>query len=126
MEFTNNYLTYNEYVGLGGDIPEMSFKILEYKAEKKIDEVTFGRFRKSEKYPQELKMCVYDLLVEYNKEIQKSNIVSESDGDYSVTYTIITKGETENIIKEIIKFWLSNTKVNNVPVLYCGVDLNEN
>jgi hypothetical protein len=125
MELTNKYLTYNEYKNLGGDIPEMSFRILEYKAERKIDEKTFNRFQKISEYPQELKMCVYDLITELKKE-STQNIVSESDGDYSVTYASTTKKELESNITGTIKFWLSNTKVNNVPVLYCGTDINEN
>ena len=126
MELINKYLTYEEYRKLGGGIPEMSFKRLEYKAEKKIDEKTFGRFKNIETYPQELKMCIYDLINEYQKETDTGNIISESDGDYSVTYTSTSKKEIENDITGTINSWLSETKINGVPVLYCGVDLNEN
>lgn len=126
MESMNKYLTYTEYRNLGGDIPEMSFKRLEYRAEKKIDEQTFGRFLKIKSYPQELKMCVYELINEYKKEFDSSNIASESDGDYSITYANTSKKEIESNIAGTIKFWLSNITIDGVPVLYCGVDLNEN
>lgn len=126
MESMNKYLTYTEYRILGGDIPEMSFKRLEYRAEKKIDEQTFGRFLKIKSYPQELKMCVYELINEYKKEFDSSNIASESDGDYSITYANTSKKEIESNIAGTIKFWLSNITIDGVPVLYCGVDLNEN
>ena len=126
MESMNKYLTYTEYRKLGGDIPEMSFKRLEYRAEKKIDEQTFGRFLKIKSYPQELKMCVYELINEYKKEFDSSNIASESDGDYSITYANTSKKEIESNVAGTIKFWLSNITIDGVPVLYCGVDLNEN
>ena len=126
MESDKKYLTYNEYRTVGGDIPEMSFNIFEYKAEKKIDECTFRRFRKISEYPKELRMCVLELISEYNKEKNVGNIVSESDGDYSVSYSSYSKDDMESNITGTIKTWLSNTKVNGVPVLYCGADLNEN
>lgn len=126
MELEKRYLTYNEYRQIGGDIPEMSFNMFEYKAEKKIDEYTFGRFRKLNEFPKELKMCVYELISEYNKEKDVGNITSESDGEYSVSYSGYSKEEMESNITGTIKTWLSNTKVNGVPALYCGVDSNEN
>ena len=122
MELEINYLTYNEYKHLGGDIPEMSFNIFEYKAEKKIDEYTFGRLKKTFSYPDELKMCVFELISEFNKEKNIGNIVSETDGNYSVSYSSYSKEEAENNIAKTIKFWLSNTEIDGVPALYCGVD----
>lgn len=122
MELTNKYLTYDEYTELGGGIPEVSFKNIEYKAEIIIDEQTFGRFKKIEEYPNELKMCVYDIVTAINN--ADGTIISESDGDYSVTYA--TANDLKKTQKGIIKQWLSNVKVNGVPVLYCGADVSEN
>jgi major membrane immunogen (membrane-anchored lipoprotein) len=126
MEFKNNYLTYGEYVTYEGDIPEMSFKRLEYKAEKEIDKKTFGRFKKINQYPTELKMCILDMIDIYDKQNKSGNIKSESDGDYSVTYETANSNESNKNIDELIKTWLSEVKVNGIPVLYCGADENEN
>ena len=56
MEFENQYLEYYEYKELGGNLSEMSFNLLEYRAEKQVDEMTSGRFRKLSEYPIELKL----------------------------------------------------------------------
>ena len=38
MKFENQYLTYNEFKELGGNLSEMPFNLLEYRAEKEVDE----------------------------------------------------------------------------------------
>ena len=43
MEFKGQYLTYEEYLSLGGTLDQTPFNLLEYNARKKIDERTFGR-----------------------------------------------------------------------------------
>ena len=62
MEFNNQYLTYEEYKSLGGTLGEMPFNILELKARQIINERTQNRLKDIEKTPQEVKICVYDLI----------------------------------------------------------------
>ena len=62
----------------------------------------------------------------YDKQNKSGNIKSESDGDYSVTYETANSNESNKNIDELIKTWLSEVKVNGIPVLYCGADENEN
>ena len=62
MELKPNYLTYEEYKENGGTILENIFNSLEYKSELIVDRYTFNRFRKIETYPDELKMCIFDLI----------------------------------------------------------------
>lgn len=122
----NKYLTYDKYEELGGTVPSKSFDILEYKAEKQIDALSFGRFKNLEEYPQELEMCVYELVNMFYQENNAGNIASETDGNYSVTYKSESKQETSNNVRNTIQMWLLDTKVDGVPALYSGVDLNEN
>lgn len=112
----NKYLTYKEYTELNGNLPENLFKTLEYKAELKVDEHTFNRFRALEEYPEELKMCVLNLIDTLN--VSNDNVKSESLGNHSKTYND-TK-ETEDKIISTLKMYLSNIKVDNVFVLYRG------
>lgn len=116
----NRYLTYNDYKTMKGTISEMPFDRLELKAEKEVDKYTQGRFKDVNEYPKELKMCIYDLISILNED-NNSVIVSESVGDYSVTKK--TKEQINHELKETIMTWLSEVKVNNINVLYCGADI---
>lgn len=120
MKFENQYLTYNEYKELGGKLIEKSFNLLEYRAEKNIDEMSSNRFNQLSKdtYPQELKLCVYELINILHSE--NSSITSEKVGDYSVTHQ--SSKESKKAKENIIKQYLSEVKVNGVYVLYCGAD----
>lgn len=123
MKFENQYLTYDEYVGIGGTISQMPFDLLEYEAEKKVDELTFKRFRSLKEYPQELKLCIYKLISLSSNE-DDSNVVSETIGNYSVQKQ--TKEQIEKDKNTIVNKYLSGVKVNGIDVLYRGADLDEN
>lgn len=121
MEFENQYLDYTEYRGLEGKFLKMPFNRLEYKAEKKIDEMTSNRFRKlsKEDYPKELKMCVCELIDIFHSE-GNSSIVSESVGNYSKTKQ--SKQNLDKTKEDIIIQYLSEVKVDGIKVLYRGAD----
>lgn len=104
----------------------MPFNLLEYRAEKQVDEITFNRFRKTSNYPIELKLCINELITEIKKYNDTGTKSSEKVGDYSVNYDRPVTSEKKQVFKSIIKEYLSNTKVNNVFVLYCGADTNDN
>ena len=127
MKFENQYLTYIEYKEkLGGNLSEMPFNLLECRAEKQVDELTSNRFRKISEYPIELKLCINELITELKKYNDTENKTSETVGNYSVSYDKPITSEKKKSLKSIIKEYLSNTKVDNIYVLYCGEDENEN
>lgn len=130
MNFDNQYLSYMEYLKLGGEIQEQSpFNLLEYKAEKLIDEASFNRFHSLEEKPMELKMCVYELIGTINKyEKSDSDVTSESVGNYSITRETKENRDKNKSreIYDIINRNLSQVKVNNVYALYRGADCNGN
>ncbi len=125
MKLNNQYLIYEEYQKLGGIIDRQTFQLLEYRAEKEVDRQTFNRFRKIKEYPIELKMCIFDLITHINNIYSgDSSVISETIGNYS-----ITRKNKEELNKEsvsLIANYLQNTKVNNIPVLYRGADINDN
>ena len=91
MEFKNQYLSYEKYKSLGRTLGEMPFNILELKARQIINERTQNRLKNIEEIPQEVKICVYDLINTMNKynlsnNSTSSNISSENTDGYSVTY----------------------------------------
>lgn len=122
MKFGNQYLTYNEYKELKGNLSEMPFNLLEYRAEKEVDELTFNRFKKTSDYPQELKLCIYDLINAISKYNESGTKSSETVGNYSVSYDKPVTKEKKEGLKNIVKTYLSTTKVDNIFVLYCGGD----
>ena len=62
MEFTGQYLTYDEYKVLGGNLDQTPFNLSEMKARKIIDKYTQGRLIDLETQVLEVKSCVYDLI----------------------------------------------------------------
>lgn len=127
MTISGQYLKYNEYTSLGGTLEETPFSILEYNARMKIDERTFGRLKDLDTQPEEVKLCVYSLIgilngyESYNG--TNKNVASENIDGYSVSYVGANKNVNEAMNSEIedtINTYLSNVKVDNVPVLYRG------
>lgn len=131
MEFNNQYLSYEEYKSLGGTLGEMPFNILELKARQIINERTQNRLKDVEKIPQEVKICVYDLIQIINKynnsnNSTSSNISSENIDGYSVTYksgTELTE-EQKKQYDDVMETDLYGVIVDNTPILYLGVNTN--
>ena len=131
MEFNNQYLTYEEYKSLGGTLGEMPFNILELKARQIINERTQNRLKNIEEIPQEVKICVYDLINTMNKynlsnNSTSSNISSENIDGYSVTYksgTELTE-EQKKQYDDVMETDLYGVIVDNTPILYLGVNTN--
>ena len=132
MEFSGQYLTYEEYKGLGGTLPEMPVNILEFETRKKIDNRTQNRIKYMTSKPQDVKLCVNAMIntllqyvVDSSKGINK-NIASESIDGYSVSF--ITGSQVQEAIKskkseleDIMQTYLGNLRTSdNIPVLYLG------
>lgn len=130
MEFKGQYLTYQEYLALGGTLDEMPFNLLEYNARKKIDERTFGRLVDREQEYQDVKLCVYDMITTLNSyssyDTQNKAISSENIDGYSISYVAPQKSITEaknSELEDIMNSYLANIVIDNVPVLYRGADV---
>mgnify|MGYP003291315011 CR=1 FL=1 len=99
MEFTKQYLTYEEYQELGGTLEETPFDMLELEAQKNIDKYTFGRLKNLDEQINEVKICEYkliELLETYNSyNTQNKSVSSENTDGYSVSYS----GANENVLK---------------------------
>ena len=129
MEFKGQYLTYQEYLALGGTLDEMPFNLLEFNARKKIDERTFGRLIDKGQEYKEVKLCVYNMITTLNSyssyNTQNKAISSESTDGYSISYGTPQKSTTEaknSELEDIIDTYLSNLIIDDVPVLYRGAD----
>lgn len=130
MEFKGQYLTYQEYLALGGTLDEMPFNLLEYNARKKIDERTFGRLIDREQEYQDVKLCVYNMITTLNSyssyDTQNKAISSESTDGYSISYGTPQKSITDaknSELEDIMNSYLANIVIDNVSVLYRGADV---
>ena len=63
MEFSEQYLNYEEYRSLGGTLDLAPFNLLEYEARRKIDIETHDRLKNLNynDIPLEVKMCEYNI-----------------------------------------------------------------
>ena len=130
MEFKGQYLTYQEFKALGGTLDEMPFNLLEYNARMKIDERTFGRLVDKGQEYQEVKLCVYNMIITLNSyssyDTQNKAISSESTDGYSISYGTPQKSVVEaknGELEDIMNSYLANIVIDNVPVLYRGTDV---
>ena len=135
MTFEGQYLTYAEYQALGGSaIGEMPFNLLEFEARRQIDIRTFNRIKNSKEIPQEVKLCVYNLINTINSYLSSTsnissngNVKTENIDGYSIQYISASDiGEvvkSKNIeIEDIIKTYLLGIIFNGEHLTYCGVE----
>ena len=129
MEFTKQYLTYDEYVELGGTLDETPFNILELEAQKNIDKYTLGKLQNLDEQINEVKICEFKLvglLNTYNSyESRDKSISSENIDGYSISYSQGTESVSKakvNEIKAIVKEFLAECRLEDgTPYLYVGV-----
>lgn len=115
MEFSGQYLTYNEYRALGGTIELTPFTILEFNARKEIDKLTLGKLINLNEQNQSVKMCVFELI---NLQISINNGI-----DISGNVANYQPKQINDEIKSVVKKHLLNEKLEDgTPYLYCGVE----
>lgn len=96
------YLTYDEFINLGGKCPEDAFPKLQYDIESKMDYITFGRLSKMidkyEEVPKEVQFLEVQLVnIQYQEEEscrKREGLTSYSNGIESFSY------ETDSLKKE--------------------------
>jgi len=120
MEFNNQYLTFKEYGNLKGNLLEMPFNLLEFKSRMAIDRKTFGRIKKLTIIPDEVKLCINELIGFYDS-LGNIAFSSESVGSYSASKKELK--EIEKAENSIIKNYLSELELNGIPLLYPGADV---
>ena len=132
MDFGTQYLTYAEYVELGGTLDETPFNILEFYVRNEIDLRTQNRIVGQQEIPLKVKMCVFHLIEkvnEYSNEAENTynkNIASENIDGYSISYVspsqikdIIVSKRTE--LDDIMLSDLFGLIIDGTAVLYNGV-----
>ena len=131
MDFTNQYLTYEEYMVLGGTLEEVPFNELEYECRRIIDSRTQNRLKNADEIPEEVKMLenkMIQTLQGYYVSLEKaqSGVASENTDGYSVSYissnqiSQLIEGKID-VLQDLVSTYLFGVIVNNEHLLYCGV-----
>ena len=131
MEFTNQYLTYEEYKSLKGTLDEVPFNELEFECRRIIDRRTLNRLKQADEIPQEVKLLENKMiqnLQEYYISLNNAQSGKENENidGYSVTYIPSTQiqalitGKTD-VLEDLISTYLFGVVVKNEHLLYCGV-----
>lgn len=131
MEFTNQYLSYEEYVSLGGTLEEVPFNELEFECRRIIDSRTQNRLKNADEIPQEVKLLenkMIQTLQGYYVSLEKaqSGVASENTDGYSVSYissnqiSQLIEGKID-VLQDLVSTYLFGVIVNNEHVLYLGV-----
>lgn len=125
-----DYLTYAEYKSYGGKLPETAFSRLEYKAEKKIDRMTYNRLRNEASISNNVKRLVFEIIgimnnTDYSNESYVPAIVHEENDGYSVSCdadTVMSISQSDMTINQTIIDYLSFERTSaGILLLYCGV-----
>ena len=110
------YLTFKDYQSLGGKLTIADFTRHEFAARKAIDFLTFQRLQGIDLIPEELKMCVLELIERgYCGALDGREAISLSEGSLSASYES-NKGKAS----EIIRKYLDGLTVQGIPVFYAG------
>lgn len=131
MEFTNQYLSYEEYMELEGTLEEVPFNELEFECRRIIDSRTQNRLKNAEEIPQEVKLLenkMINTLQDYYISLEKaqSGVASENTDGYSVSYissnqiSQLIEGKID-VLQDLVSTYLFGVIVNNEHVLYLGV-----
>lgn len=129
MNFEGQYLTYNEYSELGGNLSQTPFNLLEYELRKRLDLYTQRRLVDVETIPNEVKMCMFKMICSMEKYAEQGglnlNYSSETTDGYSITYAGPQSiqqlvGAKQFELNDIMMNYLFGVIVNDEHLIYRG------
>lgn len=123
------YLTYEEYLSYGGDLPEDAFVPFEFRARKQIDYWTDCRVQNMAVVPEAVKLCMVQIMKfdsRYGTDAQADNpvVASFNTDGYSESYgsaseqTITAKSNLYSSVKNLL---YGEKDDEGTPLLYRGL-----
>ena len=132
------YLTYEEYLNMGGTLDEAAFDNYLIDSEMLIDWYTFNRLHGETEIPERVKQCVFKLIsladmksksLVLGREVDgtgNASVSAQSNDGVSISYNTLSASQALDLIKlesgQIVKHYL-NGVVNSVgrKLLYRGI-----
>lgn len=109
MEFVA-YITYEEYLELGGNLPKDQFTLLERKAQRWLDTFTFNRIHELPEIPTIVKECLVEFMSRLSildSQRQSGDVItSYSNGVETFNYQLKTDNETKKELHDLAIDWL--------------------
>jgi hypothetical protein len=104
MAFTS-YISYLEYEQLGGKVPEESFNVLERKAQRLLDYITFDRIPECPEIPDEVKEVLTELVnreYSFDQQVEAGDTIeSYANSVEKLTYRVKSEDEHND---EMVKY----------------------
>lgn len=105
-----SYISYNEYIDLGGTVSSDVFPVLERKAQRYLDFVTFNRIQYLTSIPDVVKEVLVEFIDnfdKYNKESTDGDTISRySNGVETIDYRRSTETEVKKRLLILAEQWL--------------------
>lgn len=120
------YLTYEEYLNMGGELNETAFSRHIDRACGFVDSHTFGRLNKSSSVSRMVKACVRDLVEYLANNVSNGKSVtskSQSAGGVSESESYATKNTDEinvEMLNIVYDYLINEFDVDGVPLMYRG------
>lgn len=119
------YLTYEEYVEIGGVLEKTAFNRNIDRVCGVIDNATYGRLEQMTEIPRQVRACCRELVEYLANNVNGKTITSKSQSaggvSESESYANKTADDVENEIANIIFDYLGSVKTDNgTPLLYRG------
>ena len=126
----SQYLTFEEYTELGGTSSEQDFRLLEFRALKRIDRQTFSRVQDMQTVPEAVKLCMMSLIdidskVGVEAQVKNPVVTSFNTDGYSESYgKALSAADADGQMSASIRSMLwGETNDEGVPLLYRGCDV---
>ena len=123
------YLTYEEYIAMGGTLSATEFPVAEFKARSRIDWMTLARVQNMAVVPEEVKMAMMVIMKvdsKYSADSQADSAIvsSYSTDGYGESYGGVSE-QSDNadrqLYREVSKMLFGVLDDNGVPLIYKGV-----
>lgn len=119
------YLTYSEYIEMGGALNVAAFLMQEFRARQLVDQLTHNRIRGETPVREAVKYAMRALIdAQAASDAHDGRVVaSESNDGLSRSYTVNGPGDAHARRVDIVCEYLANeVTAAGVPLLYAGVD----